>query len=86
MTSLTVSVGLSEFGDQGVVGGLLRHADEALFTAKKTGGNRVCFDDVNGRYFKATFKPSSDMRNTSALLGTRGGRGRVCRNGFHARV
>ena len=48
VTSLTVSVGLSDFGDQAVVGALLRHADEALFTAQKTGGNRVYYHDGNG--------------------------------------
>ena len=45
---LTVSVGLSDFGDNLVVGALLRHADDALFTAKKTGGDRVYYLDGTG--------------------------------------
>jgi diguanylate cyclase len=45
---LTVSIGLSALSEDRVMGTLLRHADEALFTAKKTGGNRVYFHDGNG--------------------------------------
>ena len=45
---LTVSVGLSDFGDNLVVGALLRHADDALFTAKKTGGDRAYYHDGTG--------------------------------------
>ncbi len=45
---MTVSVGLSELGTDVVAGPLLRHADEALYTAKKTGGNRVYYHDGNG--------------------------------------
>ena len=48
VANLTVSIGLSEFGEDVVMGALLRHADEALFTAKKTGGNRVYYHDGNG--------------------------------------
>ncbi len=45
---LTVSIGLSALSEDRVMGTLLRHADEALFTAKKTGGNRVYYHDGNG--------------------------------------
>ena len=48
LASLTVSIGLSALSEDRVVGILLRHADEALFTAKKTGGNRVYYHDGNG--------------------------------------
>ena len=46
--TMTVSVGMSELGTDVVVGPLLRHADEALYAAKKTGGNRVYYHDGNG--------------------------------------
>ena len=45
---MTVSEGLSELGSDVVVGPLMRHAHEALYTAKKTGGNRVYYHDGNG--------------------------------------
>ncbi|MDB4807300.1 diguanylate cyclase [bacterium] len=48
VANLTVSIGLSALSEDRVVGALLRHADEALFTAKKTGGNRVYYHDGNG--------------------------------------
>lgn len=48
VASLTVSIGLSALSEDRVMRALLRHADEALFTAKKTGGNRVYYHDGNG--------------------------------------
>lgn len=46
--TLTISVGLSEPRDDLVVGPVLRRADEALYSAKHIGRNRVYFHDGRG--------------------------------------
>lgn len=45
---VTISVGLSEPRDDYVVGPVIRRADEALYTAKNIGRNRVYFDEGRG--------------------------------------
>ena len=55
-TSLTVSVGVATFdhGEAEDEESLLRHADDALFAAKRAGRNRVCSGSGAGRGLLST--------------------------------